>query len=203
MMSWVGNSWLARPSQCLWATQGVLRGLLGVMALLSVDAVRTSKGRLSVEGLGSNSVAVRVKRGTSQCVFPSHWGQVEWRERAEHLEEMDWENVDEMDQWRNEEGRKGPFGSSIQDWMWLRNRSWAVGCSKPCAEENGSGQRWGCGGTWGDGEPQPPSWSSTCTQKCIKHRCASQVARGMTRCCRANSTFKRLNLKKYNCLVRN
>lgn len=62
------------------------------MALLSVDAVRTSKGRASVEGLGYNFIAVRVKSGTSQCVFHSHCRQVEWGERAEHLEKMDLEN---------------------------------------------------------------------------------------------------------------
>lgn len=69
-----------------------------MMALFSVDAIRASKGRMAVEGLGSSTGAIRVQTGTSQCVFPLHCRHVEWRERAEHSEEMNLENIDEMGQ---------------------------------------------------------------------------------------------------------
>lgn len=44
-----------------------------MMALFSVDAVRNSKGRTALEGLGSSTGAIRVQTEASVCVSFTLW----------------------------------------------------------------------------------------------------------------------------------
>lgn len=66
-----------------------------MMALLSAVAVRNSRGRTALEGLGSSTGTIRVQTEASVCVSFTLWAGRMDRE-AEHLEKVDLENIDEM-----------------------------------------------------------------------------------------------------------
>lgn len=90
---------------------------LGVMALLSVDAVRAwgfaQRGEYQLKGWDPVLLLSQWRVGLLNLWLLHISRQVEWEERVKHLEEMEKERIAEMDQHRNEAGRKGPFGSVL------------------------------------------------------------------------------------------